>query len=281
MDLQVTAQEEQYKKKGLIISIVVHIFFLILLFIPFLTYPDPPPGQKGITVNLGIPEFDNFEDAAPAAPNTEPEPAPEKPTTEPEPQTRPERSEPVQEEVVQTEDPEAIALRKEQERKERERQEQLRKEREEAERRRQAEEDRRRREAEAQENKEKFSDLFKNSGSGSDNDPAGGDPDGEPNSGALDKVSTSAGTVTGDLAGRGRPIASPKVEDNSQKTGRVAINVCVDANGNVTSAKYTQRGSTTGDPTLKSKAIANAKKWKFPQGSKTDCGTITYEFKVR
>lgn len=284
MDLQVTSQEEKYQKRGMLISIVTHILFLILLFIPFLTYPDPPPGQEGITVNLGIPEFDNIEESAPAAPSTDPEPVKEETKVQPQPEPEPvkPRDEPVKEkEVVETEDPEAIALRKQQEKEARERQERIEKERAEEEARRKAEQERQRREAEAAANKEKFSDLFKGTGNGSSDKTAGGDPDGEPNTGQLDKISTGAGEVTGALTGRGRPISSPKVTDNSQKTGRVAVNVCVDANGNVVSAKYTQRGSTTGDASLKAKAVANAKRWKFPAGSGTDCGTITYTFKVQ
>lgn len=284
MDLQVTSQEEKYRKRGWIISIVWHILLLILLFIPFLTYPDPPPGQEGITVNLGIPEFDNIEDSAPSAANTDPEPVKEDPVKEPEPIPEPKKPEPEpvkEKEMVKTEDPEAIALKKKKAEEERKRQEQVEKQRQEEAARRKAEEDQKRREAEAEANKKKFSDLFKNSGTGDSDKNAGGDPDGKPNTGQLDKISTGAGTVTGALTGRGAPVSSPKITDNSQKTGRVAIKVCVDAGGNVVSAKYTQSGSTTGDASLKAKAVANAKRWKFPKGSQTDCGTITYTFKLQ
>ena len=70
--------------------------------------------------------------------------------------------------------------------------------------------------------------------------------------------------------------------DNTQKTGRVVIRVCVDASGKVTSADFTQRGSTTSDSQLRATAIRNAKKFKFAAGSvDKQCGSITYDFKVR
>jgi outer membrane biosynthesis protein TonB len=291
MDVSVNSGNSKFKQRGRLISAIVHVIFLVLLLIPFLNYPDPPPGQEGITVNLGVPEFDEIEEPAPSAPNTEPEPEPveeeqqqeEKVTPEP---PKPEK-EPVKEpEVIEAEDPEQIALKKKQEQ---ERQERLRQEREEqarleaeAEARRKAEEERKRKEAEAAENKEKFSDLFKNSsGEGTGDKQSGGDPGGDPNTGALESISTGSGKVGGDLTGRGRPTNSPTVTDNSQKEGTVVIKVCVDEAGNVISARYTQGGSTTGDATLKRLAESNAKKWKFPSGSKVDCGTITYTFKVK
>jgi len=284
MDISVNSNDEKHKKRGMIISILTHVVFLILLLIPILRYPDPPPGQEGITVNLGMPEFDEIEQAAPSAPATEPQPEeeevqeeqaqPDPPQPEPQPIDEPE--------VVEQEDPDQIALKKQQEEA---RQERLREEREEQARRearRKAEEERKRKEAEAAENKERISDLFKNSdGKGEGDKQSGGDPDGEPDTGALESISTGSGKVGGDLAGRGRPTFSPRVTDDSQKQGTVVINVCVDADGSVVSARFTQRGSTTNDATLKNLAVANAKRWKFPKGSGTDCGTITYTFKVK
>lgn len=291
MDVSVNSGNSKFKQRGRLVSAVVHVILLVLLLIPFLTYPDPPPGQEGITVNLGVPDFEEIEEPAPSAANTDPEPEPveeekqeEKVTPEP---PKPEK-EPVREpEVVEAEDPEQIALKKKQEQ---ERQERLRQEREEqarkeaeAEARRKAEEDRKRKEAEAEANKEKFSDLFKNSsGDGKGDKQSGGDPSGDPNTGNLDKISTGSGTIGGkDLLGRGRPTTPPPISDNSQKQGTVVIKVCVDAAGNVISARYTQGGSTTGDATLKRLAESHAKKYKFPKGNQVDCGTITYSFKVK
>ena len=76
MDVSVNSGNSKFKQRGRLISAVVHLIFLILLLIPFLNYPDPPPGQEGITVNLGLPEFDEIEQAAPSAATTDPEPEP-------------------------------------------------------------------------------------------------------------------------------------------------------------------------------------------------------------
>ncbi len=288
MDISVNSDKEKFKRRGWAISIVTHILFLILLLIPFLRYPDPPPGQEGITVNLGLPDYEAIEEPAPSAAEPETQPVEEEQQQEERVQPDPPepRPDPVQEpEVIEQEDPDQIALRKKQEQ---ERQERLQKEREEQERkkaeeeaRRKAEEERQRAEAEAAENKRRLSELLNQAGKGEGNEQSGGDPEGEPDTGALESISTGAGKVGGDLAGRGRPTFSPKVTDNSQKQGTVVINVCVDPDGSVVSARFTQRGSTTSDATLKSLAEANAKRWKFPKGSSRDCGTITYTFKVQ
>ena len=49
-------QEEKNRRRGMIISVVLHILVILLALLPFLTYPDPPPGQEGLLVNLGLPD---------------------------------------------------------------------------------------------------------------------------------------------------------------------------------------------------------------------------------
>ena len=108
-----------------------------------------------------------------------------------------------------------------------------------------------------------------------------GDPGGDPNSNVLEGISTGSGKVGGGLGSRG-VLASPKVTDNSQKTGRVVVKVCVDSTGKVISAKFTQGGSTTTDSRLRAVAEKNALRWKFSKGTMDkQCGTITYDFKVQ
>ena len=87
--------------------------------------------------------------------------------------------------------------------------------------------------------------------------------------------------VGGGLGDRGVASAhTPK--DNSQKEGTVVVKVCVDKSGRVTSAEFTQRGSTTSDSQLKKIAIESARKWRFQKGAvDKQCGTITYRFKVK
>ena len=74
----------------------------------------------------------------------------------------------------------------------------------------------------------------------------------------------------------------PKPSDNSQATGVVVVRVCVDANGKVTSANFTQKGSTTSDSRLRAIAEKNARKFKFDRGpTDKQCGFITYDFRVK
>ncbi len=133
--------------------------------------------------------------------------------------------------------------------------------------------------AEADNLKSGLSGLFGGKG---DTGTAGnqGNPDGDPNADALKGISTGAGKVGGGISNRGGK--GPKITDQSQATGRVVVKVCVDANGKVLSAAYTQSGSTTNDSTLRRLAEANAKKWTFKAGDlDKSCGTITYDFKVK
>ena len=133
--------------------------------------------------------------------------------------------------------------------------------------------------------KSKYGGLLQGKGTGRGNTgKAGnqGDPNGDPNAKNLEGIHTGGkGRIGGGLGNRG-VVSEPKIEDNSQKTGRVVIKVCVNQTGSVSSAEYTQKGSTTNDATLISIARKNALKFKFTSGDvDTQCGTITYDFKVQ
>ena len=98
----------------------------------------------------------------------------------------------------------------------------------------------------------------------------------------MEGVSAGAGSsVGGGLSGRGI-LNAPKVNDDFNKPGKIVLKVCADESGQVTSAEFTQRGSTTTDSQLVRIAKKNALKYKFSKGSiDKQCGTITYVFKVR
>ncbi len=300
LDDMTTPNEEKNKKRGMVISVLIHILLVLLALLPLLTYPDPPPGQEGILVNLGLPdEGQGFENAGPAEPMPEEEPIPEaEPIPEEEPIEEEFDPEPVEtkpeptpdREVIKTEDPEEIALRKKREEEARERrEEELREQREEAERRRQEEArkakeaEEARRKAEADKLKNEIGGLF---GEGKGKGETGkegnqGDPEGDPDASQLEGISTGQGQVGGGLGSRG-VLALPKPEDNSQNVGTVVIEVCVNASGGVMSAEFTQRGSTTANPSLVRSAISAAKKAKFARGDvDKQCGTITYNFRVQ
>lgn len=273
------------------ISILIHLGLIVLGLLPLLTYPDPPPGQEGILVNLGMPDVGQGEEnAAPAVSEEAPEVTEEEEVAEPEPEvsqpeTQPEPEPAPQREKVTTEDPNEVALREKQRReaeaRERERQERERREREARER---AEAEKRKQEAEADRLKDLLSGGLQGSGDGKGNTGSPGnqgDPGGDPNSDVLEGISTGSGRVGGGLGSRG-VLASPSVTDNSQDHGTVVVYVCVNAAGNVIEARVTQRGANATSQHLISKAVANAERWRFNKGSvDKQCGTITYNFRVR
>jgi len=339
--------EERNKRRGKRVSYIVHGIILLLLVIPFFTFPDPPPGMAGVLVNLGMPDQGQGSDNAPppraTAPASKPkevkppppppksEPVKPKPKPKPKTKTEPVKEKPAVKEVV-TADNNEIAIKREKERREKEkqrreelekRQEELEKKREqereeaeaeEQERREQAESDRKKRaeeakrkaaaeaarkkaaaeaaakaEADARRKAEanaraEADGLFGGSGSGKGKTGKPGNQgtaDGDPSGDALEGISTGAGGQVSGFGGRG-VLSAPKVSDNTQKTGRVVIKVCVNAAGQVTSAEFTQLGSTTTDSQLRATAIRNAKKFRFAKGSEDkQCGKITYEFRVK
>lgn len=299
MDTIITPKEKEDKKRGLRTSIFVHIGLILLALLPLTRYEDPPPGQEGILVNLGIPDVgEGDENAAAAAESLQEEAAVEENQPEevqPEEvveKTKPD-PEPVEKKIVTTEDPDAIALKK---KKEQEAKAQQEKEAE-AKKKAQAAADAKAKadaeakakadaEAKAKADADKLKDGLGLGGLGKGKGNTGkdgnqGDPGGDPNSDILTGVSTGSGTVGGGLGSRGR-VNSPPVKENSQASGIVVLNVCVDSEGNVVSATYTQKGSTTGDINLKNAAIKNANQWKFSKGGPDkQCGTITYNFKVQ
>ncbi len=297
MDEFISHQKQQKdKERSLVTTFLFHLVLIILALLPLLSYQIPPPGQEGILVNLGLPDVGQGDDnAAPAETSEEEEETQPEEEVEPEPQpetpkekTKPE---PVKEkEVIKTEDPEAIALKRKKEQEKKAQEENERIEREEARKKTEADAKKKaeadadaKRKADAQKTKDQIGGLFGDGkGKGNTGKPGNqGDPDGDPNADNLKGISTGSGKVGGGLGGRG-VLASPKVTDNSQKQGSVVLEVCVDGAGNVTSAKYTQRGSSTTDSQLVSVAESNAKKWKFSAGGPDkQCGTITYNFKLQ
>ncbi len=303
MDI-LTIREQQNKRKGQLAGAVMFLFWVILLLMPLFWYQNPPPGQEGIQVNLGIPDIGMGEELnAPMATTTEteeisePEPEPEpEPQPEVTPPPAPSKPEPEKRPTITTDDPAAIALKKKQaeETSQRKAKEEAdRKVREEADRKAKAEADRKAKEAAdrkaredaARATKDQLGGLFNSGGGGGNtNKPGdGGAKDGDPNSSNIGTKSFGSGTVGGGLGNRG-VSNSPRVEETSQKSGIVVITLCVLANGKVDPAtvKFTQGGSTTTDPQLVAAATRNAKQWGFTAGSADkQCGTITYNFKVQ
>ncbi len=81
---------------------------------------------------------------------------------------------------------------------------------------------------------------------------------------------------------QGRRISStPSFTDEFNENAKVAIDIQVDAQGNVTSAEYQAKGSTTADASLKAIAIRKAHQVKFNKGSDESTGTIVFNFKLK
>ncbi len=82
------------------------------------------------------------------------------------------------------------------------------------------------------------------------------------------------------LSGRSL-IDIPKPKDNSQAVGIVVIKIKVDKQGNVITADYISKGSTTNNSQLRRLAIESARKAKFnfdPNALEIQTGTVTFTF---
>ncbi len=324
-DFKVGEYEDANKKKSGVISTLLTAILILLLFLPLFSHMDPPPGQEGILVNLGEIDVGQGDDNAPppreikekepeTAPEevkeeTKPKPTPKKPEVK-KPKVKTPKPKPVVKETVVTEDPDAIRIKREKEKKKKA-EDKKRKEEEAAEEAREAAEEAAeeakiaeerkkkaiaaekkrkaaeaaRRKAEAKKKADALDGLFGDGGGkGKTGKPGNqGDPNGDPNSDILEGKSTGAGKVGGGLGRRG-VVSAPKITDNSQDTGVVVVDVCVDRNGRVTKAEIRQTKTTTTSRRLKNVAVKGAKSYKFkkdPSAPETQCGTITVDFRVR
>ena len=108
-----------------------------------------------------------------------------------------------------------------------------------------------------------------------------GAPGGDPNSTNYTGGGhgNSGVTISRGLAGRGI-IHTPVFTDDFNENAKVAVDVHVDAAGNVIDAVYQPRGSTTADDAMKAIAIRKAKLVKFNVGDDESVGTIVFNFKI-
>ncbi len=112
--------------------------------------------------------------------------------------------------------------------------------------------------------------------------PAGKDYFGQPGTGGIGSGGIGGSPQLG-MSGR-RIIYFPPIYDDSQKTGRVVVNIKVDRAGNVIFARATQKGSTTTDAYLFSLAEQAALQTKVNAdhlAAEEQFGTITYTFQFR
>lgn len=131
--------------------------------------------------------------------------------------------------------------------------------------------------------------LFKMNKGGVDESQSAGNPYAENSDseqshgvgGALNPIGTDA--LDEGLQGRGLVGALPAPRyPAGNKGGKVVVRVAVDRGGNVTSATYEPKGSTTSDSALVQAAIEAAKRAIFTESAAfIQGGTITYIFKLK
>jgi hypothetical protein len=109
---------------------------------------------------------------------------------------------------------------------------------------------------------------------------------GNPNS---DSYTGNGGTgksgvsISRGLTGR-RITRLPSFEDEFNENAKVAVDIRVDQNGQVTSASFQPRGSTTSDAGMREIALRKARQLKFSpsqDGTETDLGTIVFNFRLK
>lgn len=265
------------------------MMLLLLIYFGFTT-PLPLPEEEGILVNLG------YDDAGSGFIETGGEPIPT-PASVPEEVTPPPTStpQPVDNEVMTQDFEEAAAMEAQKEKDRKQKEEEIRKQKEieKVEQKRREEEEQKQKE---EEERKKIEALTKNAftqpgntnnDATSDGNKIGagnqGDPEGDPNA-----QNYSDGRGLGNkgigfsLKGRSPQGGSlPKPAYTANESGTIVVRVTVDRNGNVTSASYQAKGSTTTSQTLIKAALDAANKAKFNNDNNADAyqvGTITYRF---
>jgi hypothetical protein len=108
-----------------------------------------------------------------------------------------------------------------------------------------------------------------------------GKPGGDPNSTNYTGGGhgNSGVAISRGLAGR-HITGYPSFTDDFNENAKVAVDIHVDANGNVTDPEYQPRGSTTSDANMKAIALRKAKQVKFNGGGDESVGTIIFNFKI-
>jgi outer membrane biosynthesis protein TonB len=285
--------EEEHKRRGIIISLVIHLLLLLFFLLPFLTTPILQQSE-GILIAFGDPDAGSDDAQEVVETNSESATStaalPTKSQNETITSTDPEEEAPIK--VVDkktTKTAEADKSKSKELSESKIKAEAKAKadaaakaesERVAAEKAK-AEKDAAEKAKAAADQKKKYSDLL-GKGKGNNNSTgnqgtATGDPDGK----ALEGISKGSGIVGGGLKGRGIEY-SPSFTDSSQKTGKVSLSICVNIDGKVTKAEFTQKGSTTSDSYLIELARKTAMKYKFNKSEiDSQCGTVIIDFRVQ
>ena len=270
-----TPQERNHKATSWGISIMIHLLLLLFIWSQFFDKPELKEEIAGIYIQFGEPDSDSDigEQGDPTSAETpteidkvekqksesiEAKPLP-KPTTKPDNTTNTVReTKPISKDNNIASSPSASTNTKTAE--------ELAKEAE------------AKKQAELEASKKKFGSLFNQ---GENGNPQRGSSQGNPDQGVLDDLVVGTGNVGQGLANRGL-LYEPRIDASSQKTGKVALDICVNAEGKVIQATYTQRGSTTADSYLIELARKAAFQYRFTaDANPKQCGNLLIDFKVK
>ncbi|MCF8258368.1 MAG: hypothetical protein K9J06_12505 [Flavobacteriales bacterium] len=274
MNIQLTHDKD--RRRGLIVSLTIHAVLLVLFFFFGLKHIIPPP-EEGMVINFGNTETGLGQVESEPMRSDEAVQVPEQPANPTPPQ--PEAVKPVvEEQVVTQETEEEIAFKKEKEAKERAETERKREEQ-----RKQQEEQRLR-----DEQKRRMDELFakakagEGKGGGEGNTRPGGNqgsPDGQQNVPHGGKGGSGSG-FSFNLGGR-KMVNQPRINDSSQETGKVVVEITVDKYGKVVQATPGARGSTTTSSHLYRLAREAALETRFdanPTAEVQQKGSMTFVF---
>ncbi len=111
-----------------------------------------------------------------------------------------------------------------------------------------------------------------------------GSPNGNPNSDSYSGNAANGNSgvrISKGLTGR-KFTKLPSFQDDFNENAKVAVDIKVDKNGNVSSAVVNPRGTTTTNATIRAIAIRKAMQLKLNTGDEDDqTGTILFDFKLR
>ncbi len=116
-------------------------------------------------------------------------------------------------------------------------------------------------------------------GGNGDQGKPGGDPDSKNYTGNGGRGNSGVSISRG-LQGRNM-TRFPSFQDEFNENAKVAVDIRVDGQGNVVSALYQVRGSTTADASMKEIAIRKAMQIKFNANGAESSGTIIFNFRLR
>jgi colicin import membrane protein len=314
--------EQENNQKGTLVSLTLHS--LLIFGVLFMPVPSPKMNEKtqiqvelpkdmlGGGAALGLPDQGQGDTPSPGRPDPdaggsrpepakptpiEPTPQPIKPAPAPKPVISKPVAPPPTKRVETTEDPNAVAIRRQQEATRQKAEEEKYRQVQAEKAKRKAEEDARIAEAnekaaqaaKEQAARDKFKGRFGNgtgSGSGSSGGGgtgggfgnsgkpgSGGRPDGDPDNRNLEGVGRGPGNISG--FGNRRAESIPRCTNNSNETGKVVIEATINSNGEVVSTRFVASGSTNNSQAAIAAATSCVKQYRFQAGSSNAIGRIS------